>query len=228
MGETATAPVNATDVTPVKPVPVMFTSVPGGPAVGVKLVMAGLVGGVLVTVKIPALVAHGAIEVETWMGPLIAPGGTVAVICVALTARNSPGRQAMPPKSTEYGLRRLVPVIVTTVPGGPDDGEKPVTVGDPPPLVTTKTVRLSILPRSRVAITIGPVLAPGGTVAVTCVALRGLKVLGRQAWPPNDTERSRSVVRSAPLTVIVTTVPCGPDAGLKPVIHALAWLDLDW
>src|SRR5207237_1368728 len=73
----AATPLMVTDVTPVKFVPVIVTLVPTGPLVGEKLVIVG--GGM--TVKLLAPVAVPA-EVVTFVGPVVAPAGTVAVIDV--------------------------------------------------------------------------------------------------------------------------------------------------
>ena len=70
----ALAPLNATEVAPVKFVPLIVTLVPTGPLVGVTLV---IVGGLAVTVKVLALVAVPA-GVVTVSGPVVAPVGTVA------------------------------------------------------------------------------------------------------------------------------------------------------
>jgi hypothetical protein len=68
----AEIPLNATDVAPVKFVPLMTTLVPTAPLVGVKLVIVGP----LATVKLDALVAVPA-DVVTLIGPVVAPPGTV-------------------------------------------------------------------------------------------------------------------------------------------------------
>jgi hypothetical protein len=49
----AEVPLNATDVAPVKFVPVMVTDVPTGPLVGVKLVIVGPNESAFVTVRSP-------------------------------------------------------------------------------------------------------------------------------------------------------------------------------
>ena len=77
----AAVPLNATEVAPVRFVPVMTTLVPGGPLVGVKVEM---VGG-WITVKVPALSAGPPPAVVTCSAPVVAPAGTVAVICLALS-----------------------------------------------------------------------------------------------------------------------------------------------
>jgi hypothetical protein len=67
----AAVPLNVTEVTPMKFVPLIVTVAPTGPLVGVKLV---IVGG-LKTVKPDALVAVPP-AVVTLNGPLVEPRGT--------------------------------------------------------------------------------------------------------------------------------------------------------
>ncbi len=69
-----------TTVAPVRLVPVINTESPIFPLLGLKLVMVGVV----ITVKLPLLVAVPP-GVVTWMAPLVAPAGTVVVICASLT-----------------------------------------------------------------------------------------------------------------------------------------------
>ena len=73
-------PLKRTAVAPVNPVPVTVTAVPSGPLVGEKPVIVGTA----MTVKSAALVAVPP-GVSTWMGPVVAPTGTVVLICVSLT-----------------------------------------------------------------------------------------------------------------------------------------------
>ena len=68
----ASVPLKITAVAPVKLVPVMVTTVPTGPLVGVNEL---IVGGEVVTVKLLALVAAPAVVV-TRIGPVVAPVGT--------------------------------------------------------------------------------------------------------------------------------------------------------
>ena len=67
----ATVPLNATDVAPVKFVPLIVTLAPDSPLVGVKLVIAGA------TRKVAALVAVPP-GLVTLSSPVVAPVGTVA------------------------------------------------------------------------------------------------------------------------------------------------------
>ena len=70
--------------------------------------------------------------------------------------------------------------MVTTVPTGPEAGEKLVIVGASR---TTKGSRLVAMTPAA-AMEMGPVAAPGGTVAVICVGLLTVKVA---ATPPKRT-----------------------------------------
>ena len=112
----ALTPLKATAVAPVKLAPVMVTTVPTGPLVGVNDVIVGLAA----TVKLPALVAVPP-AVVTLILPVVAPAGTVVVICVgaltvkvALTLLNF----------TEVAPVKLMPLIITVVPTPPDTGLK--------------------------------------------------------------------------------------------------------
>ena len=109
--------------------------------------------------KLVALVAVPP-AVVTLILPVMAPLGTVAVICVeestvnvADTVRNL----------TALAPVNAVPVIVTLVPTGPLDGVKPVIVGAA--CVTLKLVALVAVPPAVVTLIL-PVTAPLGTVAV--------------------------------------------------------------
>jgi len=105
----------------VKLVPLIVTLVPTGPDAGVN---PEIVGADPVTVKLDALVPVPAVAV-TEILPVVAPEGTVAVICVALFRVNV---AAVPLKATAEAPAKLVPVITTDVPTGPEVGEKPVIV----------------------------------------------------------------------------------------------------
>ena len=75
----AVIPLNLTAVTPVRFVPVMVTLVPTLPLVGVNDVMVGRRDHG----EVGRAVRRAATAVVTWIGPVVAPVGTVAVICVA-------------------------------------------------------------------------------------------------------------------------------------------------
>jgi hypothetical protein len=66
--------------------------------------------------------------VVTEIGPVTAPVGTVAVISVAETTWCV--EAPTPPNLTEVAPLKLVPVIVTDVPTGPEVGVKLVITGE--------------------------------------------------------------------------------------------------
>jgi len=179
----------------------MTTLVPTPPLVGLKLVIVGAA----MTVKEPALVAVPP-GVVTPIGPVTAPEGTVAVICVdELTVKDVADT---PPKVTEVAPVRFVPVITTLAPTAPLVGEKLVIVGAP---MTVKDPALVAVPPGVVTL-IGPVTAPDGTVAVICVDEFTVKDVADT--PPNFTEVAP--VRFVP--VMTTLVPTDALVGLKLVI----------
>lgn len=112
-------PLNVTAVAPVKVVPVMTTLVPGKPLAGENEVTPGAV------VKSVALVAVPA-ELLTVIRPVVAPAGTVAVILVEELTVNCADT---PLNATEEMAVKLVPLMVTEVPGAPEAGVKDVIVG---------------------------------------------------------------------------------------------------
>jgi hypothetical protein len=118
---------NFTTEVPVYPVPVIVTVVPLGPLEGTKSATVGSGDGV--TTKSTALAPVPSPSV-TVTGPVVAVGGTVAVICVLLsTLKDVAG---VPLKATSFaGLEsaKPVPVIVTDVPVGPVRGRKTTTTG---------------------------------------------------------------------------------------------------
>ena len=101
--------------------------------------------GATVTVKLVELVAVP-LGVVTRIAPVVAPEGTVAVIWVAeFTVKLA----EVLLKVTELVVNpvplKFVPVIVTEVPTGPEDGVKLVIVGDGP-VPTVKLVALVAVP----------------------------------------------------------------------------------
>jgi hypothetical protein len=131
----------------------MVTVVPAGPEVGVKL---DIEGG-FTTAKLLALVAVPA-GVLTLIGPLAAPGGTVACIAVLDVILKL---AATPLKVTAVAPVKLVPLMVTVVPAGPEPGEKLVMAGG---LTTAKLLALDAVPPAALTL-MSPVVADDGTVA---------------------------------------------------------------
>src|SRR5215213_2559172 len=153
---------NFTRVVPVKALPAIVTSVPCLPLGGEKPVIAGAAGAV-VTVKLVGLVAVPA-PVVTEIVPVVAPEGTVAVICVLEpTVKDA----EVPLNATADAPVKLVPLIVTSVPTGPLDGVNPLIAGAEGG-VTVKLAALVPVP-APVVTEIVPLVAPEGTVAVICV-----------------------------------------------------------
>ena len=79
-----------------------------------------------VTVKLKALKSLPN-EFESTSGPLVAPAGITAVTEVELTPVTEV--KALRPILTEFTPSSPSPVIVTTVPTGPDDGENEEMLG---------------------------------------------------------------------------------------------------
>jgi hypothetical protein len=152
---TAVAPLKSTPVAPVKPLPEIDTLVPTGPLDGLK----PLITGGTVTEKLAVLlpVPPGPV---TSIGPLVAPAGTVAVIWLSESTVKLVA--AVPLKSTAVALLKPLPEIVTLLPTGPLLGVKPLITGG---TVTVKLVPLVPVPFGPLT-SIGPVVAPTGTVAV--------------------------------------------------------------
>jgi len=198
---TAAVALNATAVAAVKLVPVSVTTVPTGPFEGLNEVIAG----VTITVKFVALVPVPA-EFVTVIFPVVAPVGTVAVICVSEFTVNATADVAL--NATAVAAVKLVPVSVTTVPTGPFEGLKEEISGA---FVTVKLVALVPVPAEFVTV-IFPVVAPVGTVAVICVSEFTVNVVAAEAL--NET----AVAAVKPVPVSVTTVLTGPFEGLKEVI----------
>ena len=113
---------NWTAVAPVRSVPAMRTEVPGLPLVGENNTIAG--AGV-VTVKLLEEVAVPC-AVVTEILPVVALVGTAAVIWVELLTVNAAESELT---ATAVTPEKLLPVMVTEVPTGPDAGVKLAIVG---------------------------------------------------------------------------------------------------
>jgi hypothetical protein len=205
----AAVPLNVTKLVRVptvvpKFVPVMFTTVPTGPAVGLILVMLG--GGV--TVKSTPLLDTPPTVTTTF--PVVAPDGTGTVMLVALQLVGTP---SVPLNATVLDpcvAPKFSPVIVIDAPMGPDAllrveilGLVEVTVNATPLLATLLTVTTTL-----------PVVAPLGTGTAMLVELQ---LVGAAATPLNVTV----LVPWLPpklLPVIVTEVPIAPEVGLRLVM----------
>lgn len=157
------------------------------------------------TVKLPALVAVPA-GVETPTFPVVAPGGTVAVILMdELTVKEL---AATPLNVTDLAPVKLAPLIATRAPTCPLVGEKLVILG-----ATVKLVELVSVPPGVVTLMV-PVVAVAGTVAVIWVLESTVKPA---VVPLNFTE----VAPVKPVPVIVTLIPVAPLVGVKPRMSGL-------
>lgn len=196
---------NFTAVAPVKLVPVMVTGVLTGPAVGAK---PEIVGGVTVTVKLEADVAVPP-GVVTEIVPLVAPVGTVVVICVALATENV---AAVPLKLTAVAPVKFVPEMVTAPPTAALAGVKLEIVGAD--AVTVKLEADVAVPPAVVTDTL-PVVAAAGTVVVIWVALATV----------NAAPVPLKLTEVAPVKLVpamVTLAPTMPLAGVKLVMVGVA------
>jgi hypothetical protein len=149
-------PLNLTVVLDVKCVPLIVTTVPVVPAVGVNEV---IVGATLVTVKFVPLVTEPP-DAVTLIGPVVAAVGTIAVSDVVEFTVTVVGTLL---KKTATDPVKFVPVIVTDVPVGPLVGVNDVMVGAG---MTVKFAALVAVPPN-VVTEIFPVVAPVGTVDLT-------------------------------------------------------------
>jgi len=166
----------------------------------------------MLTVKFAALVAVPP-GVVTLILPVVAPVGTVAVICVAESTWNVVAVVAL--NFTELVVKlapltvplKFVPVILTDVPTGPKVGVNEVIVGAGTG-VTVKLVALVFCPAAVYTWT-GPVVAPAGTTAVAPVALGFVGVTRLEVWKRTPV----TVELNVPL--IVTVEPTMPLVGEK-------------
>jgi len=168
----------------------------------------------VLTVKFVALVAVPP-GVVTLILPVVAPAGTVAVICVAEFTVKDVALVVL--NFTELVVKfvpltvplKFVPVIVTDVPTGPNAGANEVIVG----AGTGTTVKFPLL-RAVFPLTvtrIGPVVAPLGTGTVIWVALF-------TTTPVAVVWLNFTVAPGAnPVPVMTTDVPTTPVVGLKLV-----------
>jgi hypothetical protein len=117
----ASRPLNLTEKTPVNPEPVIVTRVLKRPRVGLKPEITGCT----ITLKLVELVPVPS-TVVTAIGPVVAPAGTVVVICVSEFTLKA---AATPSNVTSVAPVKPVPVTVTAVPTAPLCGVKDVTEG---------------------------------------------------------------------------------------------------
>jgi hypothetical protein len=161
------------------------------------------------SVKLVALVAVPSGFV-TVMGPVVAPAGTVAVICVAELTVNT---AVVPLNFTAVVPAKFVPVMTTDLPTLPTVGENDVMVGIP--VSTVKSAELTAELMVFVTVIL-PVVAPTGTVAVIWVA--ELTVTDDAVVVLNFT----AVVPQKFVPVITTDDPTAPLTGANDVMVGAA------
>ena len=192
---------NLTCVAPRKLAPKITTEVPTDPVVG----EIELIDGVAVVTRKFALLVAVPPGVVTLTRPVVAPEGTVAVILIdEFTAKLA----ATPLNVTNVAPLRLVPLITTEVPTGPEVGENELIVGCA--LLTWKLALLVAVPPGVVTV-MRPVVAPDGTVVMILV---GEVTVKAAATPLNVTDVAP--VKFEPL--ISTEVPTGPEVGENELI----------
>jgi hypothetical protein len=196
----AAVPLKRTLVAPVKFVPVIVTAVPTGPLVGANDVIVGAAGAV--TVKSPALVAVPP-GVVTPIFPVVAPAGTVALICVLDTTVKL---VAVRLRRTLVAPLKFVPVTATAVPTGP---------------LVERTMRSSVpgrpeVTRSRRQVPLGVVtlIAPSWRRRGPCVERAGAEATVKVAAVPLRARCARRWSARSP-----RTSPPGPLVGVKDVIE---------
>lgn len=178
----------------------MVTIAPVGPDEGLKVEITG--GGM--TVKLTPLLANPPTLTATF--PDWAPVGTGATMLVSLQLVGRVGTPLNVTSLDPLVAPKLVPLMVTEVPGSPDEGLKLVMLGgtskNTPLLATPPTVTRTFPPSPR---------GTGTTMAVE------LQLVGVATIPPKVTVL---LPCDAPkfVPVMVTDAPAKPEFGLIPVI----------
>jgi len=201
------APLKVTELLPCeapKLVPVIVTAVPNEPEVGFTLVIVGTAG---VTLKGQLLLIRPLTVIDTL--PADAPVGTGTTMLVALQLV---GVAAIPLNVTVLVpcvAPKFVPVMVTEVPTGPDEGLRLLMNG-----LGEGTVKITVLlptPWTATHNRSFPIAAPAGTGTVILVSLQ---LVGVPFTPANETMLVPCVApKNVP--VIVTEVPAGPEVGFR-------------
>ena len=123
----AGVPLKLTPVVPLKFVPVSVTVQPAAPLAGEKLLIVGAPAEFTVN-GVPLKLQPVPEGVATLSEPVVAPPGTVAVICVSESTLKL---AAVRLNTTPVAPLKFVPVIVTVVPTGPLLGAKEPICGAP-------------------------------------------------------------------------------------------------
>ena len=194
----AGVPLNVTVPEDPKLVPVIVTAVPTGPEVVDRLVIFGDTAKVIPLLATPPTV--------TTTFPVVAPAGTDVAMLVEVQLVVVAG---VPLNVTVPEDPKLVPVIVTAVPTGPDVGFRLVIEGGGADVVTVKFTPLLAIPPT--VTTTFPVVAPVGTDVAMLVEVQLVVAAG---VPLNVTVPEDPKL----VPVIVTAVPTGPEVVDRLVI----------
>jgi hypothetical protein len=182
-----------------KPDPLTVTDVPTSPDDGEVLVTLS-VGEV--TVNSMPLVGCSDWDAVSTMLPVVAPGGTTAhtvVLFHVVAVANDPLNVTEP-----WGEPKLVPVILTGVPGGPDVGDK---LSIPGPVFRVKAPLLLVRPLTE-TVTLPDCAAAGtGTTIAVLLQLDGVAVA------PRIVTVLVPFVAPKPAPEIVSGIPIGPELG---------------
>ena len=178
--------------------PLIVTIVPEGPEEGLRLVIVG--DGV--TAKVTPLLANE--PTVTTILPVVAPRGATVVMLVLLQLVGAAGIPLKEIELNPWVAPKLDPLIVTSVPTGPDDGVKIEILGK-----TVNGTELLAIPAT--VTTTLPDVAAEGTVTTILVAFQ---LVGVAIVPLKNT----LLVPCVPpkfVPVIVTWLPTGPEVGFK-------------
>lgn len=192
-------------------VPVIINVDPGAPLeVKLEIVGSPLVAEVVI-VKSPIEVAMRLFVVTVTLPVVVPPEGTVTVREVSVAPVTTATAPFIVTVLEEIVELKFVPVMVTEVPTSPLVGLKLVMVGlSAESSVTSKSPSEDVVLPFTVTV-MGPVVAPVGTVTVSCVLVA---VIISAEVPLNLTELLLAVkLKLEP--VMVTVVPSGPLVGEK-------------
>jgi hypothetical protein len=190
----AVRPLNVTVPLDPKFVPEIVTDDPGGPDVGLRLLMFG-VGS---TVKATPLLATEFTVTTTF--PLVAPLGTIAVMLVGFQALVV----AVVPLNVTVPLDpKFVPEITTAEATGPEVGFRPLMFG------VGSTVKATPLLATEFTVTTTfPLVAPFGTVVVMLVEFQAVVVAVVPLYVTDPVDPN-------PIPDMVTEAPTGPELPLR-------------
>jgi hypothetical protein len=159
-----------------------------------------------VTVNVTPLLGNDP-TVTTTFPVVVAPEGTEVTMLVSLQLVAVFGMPLNVIELNPFVAPKFVPLIVTVVPTGPDEGFKLVMTGN-----TVNPTELLVRPPT--VTETPPETVPGGTGTMMLVALQLLGIPG----VPLKLTLLVPCVGPKPVPAIVTSVPMAPDIGLRLVM----------